>query len=253
MSNYQKPRVPAFARELSADIVQLHSLDYRRPSQLRDGPVLVVGAAHSGADVAIEMAAEHETILCGRDTGQVPFDIDGLAARLLLVRLVLRVVFHRILTVATPIGRRVRPRVLHTGGALVRLKPAWLARGGVQRVGRVAGVRDGRPMLDDGRVLDVANVIWCTGFHHGFSWIDLPVFGPDGDPVHVRGAATGMPGLSFVGLHFLYALSSGMIHGVGRDAARVARSVAASRARTAAELDRAVPRLGDRQPVQGTR
>jgi putative flavoprotein involved in K+ transport len=231
MANYQKPRVPAFASELAPGIVQLHSQAYRRPSQLQPGGVLVVGAANSGAEIALESAAGHQTWLAGRDTGHVPFDIEGLPARLLLARLVLRVVFHRILTVATPIGRKVRPKLLHVGGALIRLKPKNLAAAGVERVPRVTGVRDGRPLLEDGRVLDVTNVVWCTGFHPGFSWIDLPVFGADGDPVHERGVVTSEPGLFFVGLHFLYAFSSTMIHGVGRDAERIA-TAAAGRSRT---------------------
>jgi putative flavoprotein involved in K+ transport len=229
MANYQRPRVPPFARELSPDITQLHSLEYRNADQLRPGGVLVVGAGNSGAEIALETSVDRPTLLAGRDTGHVPFRIEGLAGRLLLVRLVLRVAFHRVLTVATPIGRRVRAKVLHSGGALVRVKPRELTAAGIQRVERVTGVRDGRPMLADGRVLEVANVVWCTGFHAGFSWIDLPVFGPDGEPRHERGLVPGQPGLFFVGLHFLYALSSTMIHGVGRDAARIADAVAARR------------------------
>jgi putative flavoprotein involved in K+ transport len=228
MANYQRPRVPAFARELGPEIRQLHSFDYRRPDQLRPGGVLVVGAGNSGAEIALEAAKNgHHTWLAGRDTGHVPFQIEGLAGRLLLVRLVLRVAFHRVLTVANPIGRGVRAKVLHAGGALVRLKPRDLARAGVERIERVTGVRDGQPVLADGRALAVANVVWCTGFNPGFSWIDLPVFGPDGEPRHDRGSIPGQPGLFFVGLHFLYAFSSTMIHGVGRDAARVAAAVAA--------------------------
>ena len=84
---------------------------------------------------------------------------------------------------------------------------------------------DGRPVLDDGRSLDIANVVWCTGFHPDYSWIDLPVFDEAGMPVHQRGAVIGEPGLYFVGLHFLYALSSTMIHGVGRDARYVADTI----------------------------
>jgi putative flavoprotein involved in K+ transport len=227
MANYQRPRVPAFAGELAPDITQLHSLDYRRLSQLRPGGVLVVGAGNSGAEIALEASRLHQTWLAGRDVGHVPFDIDGLAARLLLVRLVLRVMFHRVLTVATPIGRRARPKLLHGGGTLVRLKPRNLVAAGVQRVDRVVGVRDGLPLLADGRTLAVTNVVWCTGFHPGFSWIDLPVFDPDGEPRHERGIVADEPGLFFVGLHFLYAFSSTMIHGVGRDAARIASAVAA--------------------------
>jgi putative flavoprotein involved in K+ transport len=227
MANYQKPRVPPFAGELDPAIVQLHSFDYRNPAQLRDGGVLVVGAGNSGAEIALESVRGHKTWLAGRGTGHVPFRIDGVAARLLLTRLVLRVVFHRILTVATPIGRRVRPKMLHAAGPLVRVKPQWLAAAGIDRVPRVVGVRNGLPILEDGRVLDVANVVWCTGFQPGFSWIDLPVFAPDGAPEHERGIVTSEPGLFFIGLHFLYAFSSTMIHGVGRDAERIADAVAA--------------------------
>jgi len=234
MANFQRPRVPAFAKELNREIVQVHSYDYRNPTQLRAGDVLVVGAGNSGAEIALETSRTHTTWMSGRDVGHVPFHIDGFLARLFLLRVVLRVIFHRILTIATPMGRAVRPKVLHIGGPLVRTKPSDLAAAGVVRAPRMAGVRNGLPLLEDGRVLDVANIVWCTGFHPGFSWLDLPVFGRDGDPMHERGIVTSHPGLYFVGLHFLYAFSSTMIHGVGRDAERIARHVAA-KARTRAQ------------------
>jgi putative flavoprotein involved in K+ transport len=240
MATYQRPRLPACANDLAAGIVQLHSSEYRSPAQLREGGVLVVGAGNSGAEIALEVArAGHPTWLSGRNVGQIPFRIGGLAGRLLLARLVLRVLFHRVLTMGTPIGRKVRPKVVSQGGPLIRVKSADLAGVGVERVPRLAGVRDGVPVLEDGRALPVANVIWCTGFHPGFSWIDLPVFGPGGEPRHERGVVAGEPGLYFVGLHFLYAMSSTMIHGVGRDAEHVARTLAArARAGRAAEARR---------------
>src|SRR5262249_22587766 len=113
-----------------------------------------------------------------------------------------------------------------------------LAAAGVVAAPRVTGVSDGRPVLDDGRVLDVANVIWCTGFHPGFSWIDLPVFGAAGQPVHERGVVTTEPGLYFLGLHFLPSFSSTMIHGAARDAEHVARAVAAAVQRSGVASDR---------------
>ena len=232
MANYQRPRVPPFAAELKAGIVQLHSFEYRNPSQLREGGVLVVGAGNSGAEIALEAARTHPTWMSGRDVGHVPFRIDGLAARLFLLRLVLRVIFHRILTVRTPMGRALRPKVLHAGGPLVRTKPKDLSAAGVTRVPRVVGIRNGLPLLDDGQVLDVANVVWCTGFFPGFSWLDLPVFGANGEPRHASGIVASHPGLYFVGLHFLHAFSSPMIHGVGRDAERIATHVAARSAAT---------------------
>jgi putative flavoprotein involved in K+ transport len=111
---------------------------------------------------------------------------------------------------------------------LIRVKPKDLAAAGVERVARVTGVQHGQPQLEDGRRIDVANVVWCTGFHPGFSWIDLPVLGPQG-PVHHRGIVESEPGLYFVGLKFLYSVSSEQIHGVGRDAARIADAIAARR------------------------
>ena len=164
--------------------------------------------------------------------------MDGFAARLFLAWLVMRVVFHRILTVGTPMGRKARPKMISQGAPLIRQKSAHLSAAGVERVGRITGVRDGRPVLEDGRVLEVANIIWCTGFDGGLSWIDLPVFGADGEPEHRAGIVERSPGLYFVGLHFLYSFSSGMIHGVGRDAARIAAAVAAYQPASALETVR---------------
>jgi putative flavoprotein involved in K+ transport len=227
MASYQRRKLPAFAAELAPGIVQLHSSEYRNPGQLREGGVLIAGAGNSGAEIALELARGHQVWMSGRHTGEVPFRIGGFWGRLVLTRLVLRFLFHRVLTVRTPLGRKARPKVLHRGGPLIRTKTRQLRAAGVERVGRVVGVREGQPVLDDGGRLDVANVVWCTGYHPGFSWIDLPVMGEDGEPRHHAGVATGHPGLYFVGLHFLYSMSSTMIHGVGRDAARIADAVVA--------------------------
>lgn len=226
MANYQRPRRPSFSGELHPEILQLHSVEYRNPSQLRDGAVLVVGVGNSGAEIAMELARTHRTLLAGRPSGQVPFRVDGTAARLLFSRLVLRVLFHRVLTIRTPFGRKARPHMLTSAAPLIRTKLKHLSAAGVELRPRVAGTKDGLPLLADGHVADVRNVVWCTGFTNGFSWIDLPIFDSGGEPRHDAGVAQGEPGLYFVGLHFLYAFSSEMIHGVGRDAARIAGLIA---------------------------
>jgi putative flavoprotein involved in K+ transport len=116
------------------------------------------------------------------------------------------------------------------------VKPKDLIAAGVERVPRVAGVSDeGLPLLEDGRALDVANVIWCTGFRQDFSWIDLPAFDEDGWPVHDRGIVAGESGLYFLGLKFQYAATSDVILGVGRDAAYIADHISAARANGARE------------------
>lgn len=243
-ASYQHPRVPPFAADLDPAIVQLHSSEYRNPSQLAEGDVLLIGAGNSGAEIAMELARGHRVWLAGRDVGHIPFRINGFLGRRLLVRLVLRGLFHRLLTVDTPIGRKVRRKIISHGGPLLRQRPRELAAAGVQRVGRIAGAEGGRPRLEDGRVLDVANVVWCTGFRPGLDWIKLPIFDNQGEPMQRRGVAAGEPGLYFVGMHFLYSMSSGMIHGVGRDARRVAETAAARvlAARTAeAAVERQAP------------
>lgn len=225
IGTYQQPKVPAFASDLAPEVVQLHSIDYRNPAQLRPGDVLLVGAGNSGSELAMELSGDHHVLLAGRDTGAIPFRIDGWFGRTVGVRLVVRVLFRRVLTVRTPIGRRVRPKVLTMGGPLIRVKPRDLVAAGIERVPRVAGVREGRPVLEDGRILDVANVVWCTGFHPRFDWIDLPIHG-EHEPEHAAGIVPSQPGLYLVGLHFLSAMSSEMIHGVGDDAERIVAHLA---------------------------
>jgi hypothetical protein len=65
-----------------------------------------------------------------------------------------------------------------------------------------------------------------TAFRADFGWIDLPVFGDDGQPVLDRGVAVGEPGLYFVGMPFQYAASSEVLPGMGRDAEPIAGRIA---------------------------
>jgi putative flavoprotein involved in K+ transport len=227
MSSYQKPRIPDFARELDPSIVQLHSTDYRRPSQLPGGDVLIVGAGNSGAEIAMDLLKpERRVILSGKIPGQVPFNVRKKWVRMLILPVVFRFLVHRVLSMDTPIGRKARPSFLG-GTPLIRTRAGDLAAAGVGRVGRVIGVRDGKPMLADGTVLDVASVVWSTGFTLAAEWLERPVFDAHGEPIQARGIARDEPGLYFVGQHFLHSVSSAMIHGVGRDARRVAEAIAA--------------------------
>lgn len=226
MANYQVPQLPDFASSLHPGVLQLHSHYYRNPSQLKDGAVLVVGVGNSGADIGLEVARSHKTWLSGKESGHIPFAIDTVLGRTVFFRLV-RFIGHHVLSLGTPIGRKARPKMLNQSSPLVRVKPKDLVNAGIDRVGRVVGVRNGLPLLEDDRVLEVANVIWCTGYHPGFSWIHLPVFDKEGMPMHERGIAQSVPGMYFVGLHFLYAMSSATLVGVGRDAAHVVQAIEA--------------------------
>ncbi|WP_418956076.1 flavin-containing monooxygenase [Streptomyces tritici] len=229
------PYVPAFADGLDPRIAQLHSSAYKNPGQLRPGGVLVVGASHSGGDIAYEAAtAGRPTVLSGRIRGEIPFDIEGRPAHAVFP--VLWFLAQHVLNLRTPVGRKMRPEVRAHGGPLIRVRRADLTGAGVELVPeRTVGVRDGMPVLDGGRVLDVANVVWCTGFRQDFSWIDLPVTGEDGWPLERRGVVDSAPGLYFVGLAFQYAFASMLIGGAGRDAEHVVNHLVRHRSGTAAK------------------
>jgi putative flavoprotein involved in K+ transport len=232
MASYQKPRVPDLARGLRSDICQLHSHDYKSSKQLQPGPVLIAGAGNSGAEIGMELSREgREVWIAGPDTGSPPFRMNSFWGRWLLAPLLLRFVFHRLLTIRTPMGRRARPRMMGKGTPLIRTRLPDLLAAGIKRVARVHGTQGGVPQLADGTTLDVPNVVWCTGYHPGFSWINLPIFDDHGEPRHEGGVVAAEPGLYFVGLHFLYSMSSTMIHGVGRDAERIVEALAARSAR----------------------
>ena len=219
------PHVPDLADQLDPEILQLHSSEYRRPGQLRDGPVLVVGASHSGADIAFEVAETHPTILAGRDCGQIPPRLDSRAMHLIFPVLIFA--WRHVLTRRTPIGRKAMPEVRFHGGPMLRVKRSDLAGRGVERVtSRIEAVDGGRPVVD-GVPRAVANVVWATGFRQVFDWIHLPILGDDGWPREMRGVVADAPGLFFCGLSFQYAFSSMVLPGVGRDAAYVADRILA--------------------------
>jgi putative flavoprotein involved in K+ transport len=243
------PKLPAFAPELDPAVTQLHSRDYRGPAQLGEGDVLVVGAGNSGAEIAYELSKTHRVSQAGTPSAEIPVRHGGVPSRFVLP--VIRFAGSHVLTVRTPIGRKVRPKFVSMATPLIRVKSRDLAAAGVESVPRVVGVREGRPLLADGRALDVANVVWCTGFRADFSWIDLPVMNGSGEPAHERGVVASAPGLYFVGLLFQYAATSDVLPGVGRDAAHVAKRLAsATRARSDGAQARGQRRLATTEPAR---
>jgi putative flavoprotein involved in K+ transport len=218
------PRIPTIGQDLDPSIAQLHSSAYHRPSDLPEGPVLVVGCGTSGVQLGVELARSgRDVIVAGKPTPRVPRVVSDHAFGLLLA------IFHHVFTRATPIGRgSVRDVIRGGGGPLIGISPEDLMAAGAARGARLAGIGDGQPVLEDGRVLTVSSVLWATGFRHDFTWIEgLPV-DEDGLPRHTRGMSEDWAGLSFMGLPFQFALTSMTIYGVGRDAAYVASTLARS-------------------------
>jgi len=213
----QVATVPPFANELDPGIVQLSAAQYRNPSDLKEGDVLVVGAGNSGAEVALEAAKSHRTWLSGRSTGRVSPAVFSRPFWWLAMNLMTR---------NTPIGRKIISTAGGRGAPLLRITPDEIAAAGIERVGRIAGVEGRMPRAEDGRVLPVTTVVWCTGFRQDFGWIHLPVFDDQGHPLHVRGVVSDPgAGLYFAGLPFLHGVTSALVGGVGRDAEHVVDQV----------------------------
>ncbi len=225
MADFQKPKVPEFASELDSSIFQMHSSEYRNPSQLQDGPALVVGLGTSGADLAYELASTRKTIVAGKETGAIPFKLESWFGRHIGTRLV-KFAMTRAITTSNPLGRKLRPKMIYKAAPLVRIRPQELRAAGVERVSRIASVENGKPVTEDGTVLDVKNVVWCTGYKKGFDWIDLPVFDEAEQPRQQHGVSEDVPGLYFLGLYFLHAVWSDTLPGLQRDVKYVAKQLA---------------------------
>lgn len=216
---FQRPLVPTIAARLAPTILQLHSSQYQNPFDLPEGPVLVVGAGNSGAQIALELARFRKVWLAGRNTGHMPRRLLG------------RDVFDWLwpvmqwATADTRLGRRMRADIQRSGDALIGIPERSIAEAGVVRVGRLDAERGGLPVCGDA-VLTPRVVLWCTGFQPDYAWIDLPAFDETGSPLHDRGVSTELPGLFFLGLRFQHRLNSSLIGGVGQDAAFIAEQVA---------------------------
>ncbi|MFE5672873.1 flavin-containing monooxygenase [Agromyces sp. NPDC056523] len=222
---HQVPRVPGLAERIGASVLQLHSSEYRNPEQLRPGPVLVVGMGNSGAEIALDVSRTHATTIAGTPSGELPVRHGRAAARFVLP--VVRFAGLHVLTLGTPVGRRALPKLAAGAAPLIRTKRADLDAAGVARVGRVVDVRHGKPVTAEGTALDVANVIWCTGYRDDLTWLELPAFDEDGTLRQERGVVDGVPGLYAIGQDFMYAVTSATLPGACRDAAYLARRMRA--------------------------
>ena len=229
---FKRPYTPEFAGELDPGITQLHSSDYRNLSQLQDGPVLVVGASHSGSDIAYEASASHDVVLSGTDTGQIPVPIESRRGRMGFRVLVF--VGTHVLNVDTPMGRKMRPHVRHGGGPLLRYRKKDLLAAGVERVSRARSASSAAcPCSTTAASSTCATSSGAPASGPTSAGSAFPFeIGDDGYPVQYRGAVASSPGLYFAGLPFLHSFASMLVAGAGRDAERVARHIARSARRS---------------------
>ena len=228
---FQVPRVPAIAERLASDVFQEHSTKYRKPGDIPQGRVLVVGGGNTGFQIAKELSATHPvTLAIGSRQTPLPQRFLGRDIFWWLTKLGL---LNK--TADSRLGRRARHR-----DTLIGSKPRELRRRfGVDLRPRLTGASGRTVTFADGSELSVDSVIWATGYRPDYSWIDIPVLGHNGDLNHRRGV-TDLPGLYFLGLSWQHTRGSALLGWVKDDAAFIATQIASfSKRRLAAETDTA--------------
>lgn len=216
------PWMPECATDAAPSTFQIHVARYKRPSDLPDGPALVVGTGASGVQVAAELSATRKVYLAGPDTPNMP-------RRFLGKDLYWWLYFTGLARMKSGswLAKRLLPSRHGAGDALVgeSLK-SIVKRHGLIRRGILTGFKDGKPTFDDGQQADdIRGIIWATGYRNDYSWIRLPIFNENGQPIHHRGVVTEAPGLYFLGLKFLYRAHSSNLGGMAEDAEYLALEI----------------------------
>lgn len=225
---FQQAHVPAFAAMLPRSVRQLHSSAYRRPDDLPNGPVLVVGGGNTGVQIAAELSATRPTALAvGSRLRRLPTRVFGRNLFDWLERSgAMRV------SVETRMGRRMSAKEL-----LIGESPRSIARDlGVRLLPRAVGVAGSGVVTEDGAVTSACTVIWATGYRSEYPWLREDVVSPAGRVTHRRGA-THVPGLHFLGLSWLHTRGSALLGWVGDDAAYLADHIERAGRTPTAERD----------------
>ena len=165
---FQTPYVPKLAAELDPEVWQAHSTGYRRPSDVPEGTVLVVGGGNTGFQIAKELSATHRVIL-SVGTRQKPLP-QRLAGRDLFWWLTKTGLIHK--TVESRLGQRLKDRDTLIGSSPRELERRY----GVELKPRAIRASGRTVSFEDGGEVEVDAVIWSTGYRPDYSWIDLPIF-----------------------------------------------------------------------------
>jgi putative flavoprotein involved in K+ transport len=216
---FQIPHTPPLAGELDPLVPQLHSADYRNPSQLpAGGRVVVVGAANSGLQIAAELAGTCAvTVAVGSKPAELPQRIAG---RDLFFWLTTSGFFG--VPTDSRIGRRLRAR----GDLVIGTRTGQLRRRGIDFRPRLAGIAGRTARFADGSSREVDAVVWATGYRSDYSWLHVPGVVLDGRVRHSAGV-TDVPGLYFLGLPWQRSRGSALLGYVGSDAAALSTRMAA--------------------------
>ena len=215
---FQTPYVPKLAEQLDSGVWQAHSTGYRRPSDVPEGTVLVVGGGNTGFQIAKELSATRKVVLSvGSKQKPLPQRIAG---RDLFWWLTKTGLIRK--TVDSRLAQRLKDR-----DTLIGSSPRQITRRyGVELKPRATVVSGRTVRSEDGNEVQVDAVIWATGYRPDYSWIDLPIVDENGRLRHRRGV-TDVAGFSFLGLTWQWTRGSALIGWVKDDAAFLAERIAA--------------------------
>ncbi|WFB60148.1 NAD(P)/FAD-dependent oxidoreductase [Paenibacillus sp. BR1-192] len=215
---FQQTRIPAFAASVPGDVLQLHSSEYKRPSQLQEGDVLVVGGGNSGAQIAVELSGDRETYLAlGQPPRYLPMALWGKGMFWWLDRL-------GVLSASSSswVGRKLRGMGDPIFG--YELKQA-VKCGKVVLKTRAVGAGASGMRFEDGTALKVRNIVWATGFAAGYDWLHIEqALDRKKALIHTRGISP-VKGLYYVGLPWQTHRGSALLAGVSRDAREIVQAI----------------------------
>ncbi len=216
---HQVPRIPAIATGFSGAVRQMPASDYRRPSSLPEGTVLVVGDGATGRQIALELAATRRVLLSvGRPRRVLPARVLGRSAFWWLDHLGL---------IRAPrdswIARRMRSEDPFPGRHLTLPR---LGEAGVNVTARLSAAEGSTAHFADGSATEIDALVWATGYRVNSDWLAIPaVKGPGGVFVQSRGVSP-VAGVYFVGQSWQSTRASALLTGVGDDAAVVTAHIA---------------------------
>ena len=232
-----KPRVPDFSRSINPSVTQIHSVHYRRPSDIKTKQVLVVGSGSSGVQICKELLDEKHFEQIHLATSDV----------LVLPNHVLGLQIHRLLhmfgmfdvKVHSRLGRMLYGTLELKGDPIRPPTPKHLSRSHGLKVYAKLKDGDGETLyFENGETIECSDdltIIWCTGFSGDYDWIKPASASMElderGYPVHWRGVLEKHSGLYFVGLRYQHTVASHDIYGVGNDAEYIAHEILKRRTR----------------------
>ncbi|HEX2496853.1 MAG TPA: NAD(P)/FAD-dependent oxidoreductase [Gaiellaceae bacterium] len=213
---FQSPYVPEVAERLAPDIFQAHATGYRKPSDIPEGTVLVVGGGNTGFQIAKELSGTHRVFLAvGSRQKPLP---QRLLGRDLFWWLTKSRLFNT--TIESRLGRRLSKRDTLIGSSPRELRRRY----GVDLKPRVVDANGRAARFEDGSELEVDAFLWATGYRPDYSWIHLPIFDEKSRLGHRRGV-TDVPGLYFLGLTWQHTRGSALIGWVKDDAEFIASEI----------------------------